>query len=59
MDKYMKLMALKGLVMSMDDQLYQRFQKEGMNENLKNKIVDKYFDAINEQLELPDPTNEE
>jgi len=59
MDKYMKLMAVKGLIMSMDEQLYQRYQKEGLSENAKSIIVDKYFDAINEQLELPDPTNEE
>lgn len=51
MDKYMKLMAVKGLIISMEEQLYMRFQKDGMNEKLKEVIVDKYYDAIKEQLD--------
>ena len=52
MDKYMRLMAIKGLIISMDDQLFQRFQKDGLTEDVKRVIVDKYYDAILEQLEL-------
>ena len=59
MDKHMKLMAVKGLIMSMEEQLYMRFQKDALPEDVKNVIVDKYFDAIDKELELPDPTNEE
>ena len=59
MNKYMKLMAVKGLIQSLDEQLFIRFQKDNLSENVKTIIVDKYYDAINEQLELPDPTNEE
>lgn len=59
MDKYMRLMAVKGLIMSMDEQLTIRFEKDVLTKDAKKVIVDKYFDAIDEQLELPDPTNEE
>ncbi len=51
MDKYMKLMAIKGLIMSMDEQIYQYFQKDNLPEDVKKVIVDKYYDAIKEQLE--------
>ena len=54
MDKYMKLMAIKGLIMSMDDQLFQRFQKDNLPENVKTIVVNQYYDAILEQLEQPE-----
>ena len=50
MDKYMKLMAIKGLIMSMDDQLFQRFQKNNLPENVKIVVVNQYYDSILEQL---------
>ena len=50
MDKYMRLMAVKGLIMSMDDQLYQYLQKDNLSEKVKKVIVDQYYDAIQEQL---------
>ncbi len=51
MDKYMKLMAVKGLIMSMDEQLLLRFQKDNLPENVKTIVVNQYYDAILEQLE--------
>ena len=50
MDKYIKLMAVKGLIMSMDEQLLMRFEKDNLPENVKKVIVDKYYDAILEQI---------
>ena len=50
MDKYMKLMAVKGLILSLDDQLYQYLQKDALSEKIKKVIVDKYYEAIVEQL---------
>lgn len=52
MDKYLKLMIVKGLIMSMDEQLNMYFDKDNLSQNLKEKITNKYYDAINEQLEL-------
>ena len=51
MDKYLKLQCVKGLLMSLDEQLGMRFQKEGLSESTKLIITDKYYDAILEQLE--------
>lgn len=51
MDKYMKLMAVKGLIQSLDEQLYIRFQKDNLDKQVKDIIVDKYYEAILEQLE--------
>ncbi len=51
MDKYMKLMCIKGLLMSLDEQLGMRYQKDGLSESTKLIITDKYYDAILEQLE--------
>ena len=55
----MKLMAIKGLIMSMDDQLYQYLQKDNLSEKVKKVIVDKYYDAINEQLDEPEKKKED
>jgi len=51
MDRYQKLDCVKGLLMSMDSQLRDYFQKDNLPENLKEKIVDKYFEAIQELLD--------
>lgn len=59
MTKYMKLMAVKGLIMSMDEQLYQHFQKDNLPENVKNIIVKKYYDAILEQFDEPEKMKED
>lgn len=61
MDKYLQLQCVKGLLLSLDDQLYQRFQKYGDDEKLsvKKVIVDKYYDAIKEQLNEPEKANED
>ena len=52
MDKYLKLQCVKGLLMSLEEQLGMRFQKDGLDPKVKNVIVDKYYDAILKQLEL-------
>ncbi len=56
MDKYLQLQCVKGLLMSLDDQLFQRSQKYGDNENLsvRKVIVDKYYDSVLEQLPAPE-----
>ncbi len=51
MDKYLKLQCVKGLLMSLEEQLGMRFQKDGLSENEKRIITEKYYDAIQEQLE--------
>ncbi len=51
MDKYTKLMCVKGLIMSMDEQLNIHFQKDSLTGHIQKTIVDKYYDAILEQLE--------
>lgn len=58
MDKYQKLDCVKGLLMSMDSQLNNYFQKDNLPKNLKNKIVDKYFEAVQELLDKGEPTND-
>lgn len=59
MDKYMRLMAIKGLIMSMDEQIHQRFQKDNLPENIQKIIVDKYYDAILEQLSETEKAKED
>ena len=50
MDNYKTLMCIKGLIMSLDEQLTQLFQKDNLPNNVKNKIVNEYYDAILKQL---------
>lgn len=50
MDRYKKLMCVKGLVISLEEQLYQYFQKNIFEKDIKIKIIDSYYDAILEQL---------
>lgn len=59
MDKYMKLMAIKGLLMSLDEQLGMRFQKDNLPENVKTIIVDKYYDGVLEQFDEPEKAKED
>ena len=54
MNNYMKLMSVKGLVMSMDEQLYQHLQKDSLTDQVKDVIVQEYFKAIVEQLKDKD-----
>jgi len=58
MDRYQKLDCIKGLLMSMDKQLDDLFQKDNLPENMKNVIVNKYFEAVQELLDEGEPTNE-
>ena len=50
MDRFKNLACIKGLIIGMEEQLYQYFQKDNLPENVKNKIVNSYYDAILEQL---------
>ena len=54
MDLFKKLMCTKGLILSLEEQLYQYFQKDNLPENVKDKIVNSYYDAILEQLKEKD-----
>lgn len=54
MDKYLKLQCVKGLLMGLEEQLGMRFQKDNLPENVKTIMVDKYYDAIKEQLDEPE-----
>jgi len=58
MDRYQKLDCIKGLLMSMDLQLDKLFQKDNLPENMKNVIVNKYFEAVQELLDEGEPINE-
>ena len=58
MDRYQKLDCIKGLLMSMDKQLDDLFQKDNLPENMKNVIVNKYFEAVQELLDEGEPINE-
>lgn len=51
MDRYKQLMCVKGLIMSLDEQLYQAEQKEDMSVAILGKIVDEYYDSIQDFLE--------
>jgi len=57
MDKYLKLQCVKGLLMSLEEQLGMRFEKNGLGKGEKTVIVDKYHDAILEQLEQSEDEN--
>ncbi len=59
MDKYLKLQCVKGLLMNLEEQLGMRFQKDNLPENVKTIIVDKYYDAINEQFNEPEKAKED
>lgn len=57
MDKYLNIQCVKGLIMSLDEQLYKYFDKDNLPENLREKIINQYYDAILEQLEQPEDEN--
>jgi len=45
MDKYKILKAVQGLVMSLDEQIYRRDQKNS-TQDVYDRLVDDYYDAI-------------
>jgi len=49
MDNYKKIMCVKGLIMSLDEQLYQLKQKE-LTEHKFDIIVNNYYKAIKDFL---------
>ncbi len=47
MDKYQKLKAVQGLIMSLDEQYYRMDQsKEPVNKNSYKSVTNQYYDAI-------------
>lgn len=56
MDKYKQLMCVKGLIISMDEQLYRNdaIKKEGLN--MDAEIIDSYYKSINEFLKTHEGT---
>ncbi len=59
MDKYAKLICIKGLIMSMDEQLNMHFHKDGLTEQIRKVITDKYYDAVLEQLDETEKAKED
>ncbi len=59
MDKYAKLMCIKGLIMSMDEQLNMHFNKDGLTGQIRKVIIDKYYDSIQEQLDETEKAKED
>jgi len=57
MDKYKSLMCVKGLIISLDEQLYKLYQGKELNDTIQNKIVEEYYNAIYDFLTKED-TNE-
>ena len=54
MDKYKQLMCIKGLIMSMDEQIYRvdTVRKECQTETIYKEIADKYHKSIVEFIEI-------
>ena len=51
MDKYRKMQCVRGLLISLDEQLARHDQlSKGSDAESENKIVDHYYNAIKEQL---------
>jgi len=52
MDKYKQMMCIKGLIMSLDEQLYRndKFKKDGLN--LDSKIIESYYKSIQDFMEV-------
>ncbi len=50
MDKYKKLMCVKGLIMSLDEQIYRVDQKGDIKQAVYQDILTQYWDAVKEQL---------
>ena len=53
MDNYKRLKATQGLIMSLDEQLYQAKQKD-IKDDLLKSIIDEYFKVIVEFLNKED-----
>lgn len=60
MDRYKKLMCVKGLLMSLDEQIYRVDQEKGKTvidsekmQEVYDTVLDQYWDAIKEQLGFP------
>lgn len=50
MDRYKKLMCVKGLIMSLDEQFYRLDQGKSAGLHAYDVVLNKYWDAIKEQL---------
>lgn len=50
MDNYKRLMCVKGLILSLDEQLYKLYQGKDLTKEVENRVVDEYYKAIKEQL---------
>jgi hypothetical protein len=68
MDKYKKLKAVQGLIVSLDEQIYrmEQFHKEEFSQAVEEKVIDQYYSAVTELLlaiskpvPTPLPTKEE
>ena len=55
MDKYKKLMCVKGLLMSLDEQFYRldTAKKDMASKKVYSTVLDQYWDAVKEQLGFP------
>ena len=58
MDKYRKIQCVRGLIVSLDEQLARYDQNKQMTQDLEKKIINHYFDAILEQLEQSKDENQ-
>lgn len=53
MDKYKKLKAVQGLIISLDEQIY-RFDQKNSGQVVEKQLTDQYFEAILELLNKGD-----
>lgn len=54
MDKYQKLKAVQGLIISLDEQIYRLDQKNDNGIDIYDTVTNKYYDSILEFLQKED-----
>lgn len=59
MDKYQKLKAVQGLIISLDEQIYRLDQKNDIGNDIYDTVTNKYYDSILEFLQKPEKVKKE
>jgi hypothetical protein len=58
MDRYRKIKCVQGLIISLDEQIYRADQNKASDEH-HDMIINKYWDAMREQLDEPEKKKED
>ena len=52
MDKYKKLKAVQGLIVSLDEQIFRYEQFKKIDQAIESQLVNQYFEAVDDVLNM-------